>query len=223
MLRHRRTLKILLILFALLFVVITGGWLWIRAQINDLVSNTDNTKMPFNQNSIEEWFESTTDSQEINTIREHENAGNDGLDTPNLKLGGSLNSQTDITNKEQVYPKDQKLQQIKNKYKSKLISLQGEYENRLNGLLETAKAEYRVVKEGGSNSEVAVLAQKYIGAGRALEADCDRKFNTIVNNMEAELKRNGLSTDIVQTVRQGYEQAKSERRKYLMGKALKYM
>lgn len=234
--------KLFLTLFLVTVIALTGGWLWFKAQMEELVSNAENANPPSAEMSVEEWLDLSTspslaEKDAEGTEGNIDNSGQGLLATKHEPAaegaGGSpgstgqkpmtTNQQSKTPQPEQVDSQAQKLDQIKNKYKAELVKLQGEYEARLGGLLSSAEAEYRALKGSGSKAEIVALAQKYMGAGKALEAECNGKFYAVVNNMEAELKRNGLPTDIVNSVRAGYEGAKNERRKYLLGKAFNYM
>lgn len=103
-----------------------------------------------------------------------------------------------------------KQQEIENRYLDLLQTRVGSYESRLYGLLYAAREEYRAARiDGGSVREIA---RKYLGAGRALESQCDAEVDTILASFAQELQSNNLSTAVVERARSAYETAKSERR-----------
>ncbi|MGQ9556839.1 MAG: hypothetical protein ACUVTU_02625 [Desulfurispora sp.] len=105
-------------------------------------------------------------------------------------------------------------QEIENRYLDLLQTRVGSYESRLYGLLYAAREEYRAArKNGGSLREIA---RKYLGAGRALESQCDAEVDAILASFAQELQSNNLSTAVVERARNAYETAKSERRAQIL-------
>ena len=218
--------KIILIVILILAVIVGGGFYWAKKQVNNLVSEAENVPRQSVKQSIDEWFKLPTGSS--NTAGEAAKEAQDGGEALNGSSSGNeegnSSSSTESSQSSALTGTDgQKFNQITDKYKSQLIALNGEYESRISGLLATAQSEYSTRKKNGSQSDVAALAKKYYGTGKALEAECDGKVYAVINNMESELKRNNLPTSIVGQVRTGYEKEKNDRRKYYMGKALKYL
>lgn len=107
-----------------------------------------------------------------------------------------------------------KQQEIENRYLDLLQTRLGSYESRLYGLLYAAREEYLAArKNGGSLREIA---RKYLGAGRALENQCDAEVDAILASFAQELQSNNLSTAVVERARSAYETAKSERRAQIL-------
>ena len=110
-------------------------------------------------------------------------------------------------------------QNIVNKYMPQINSLQNLALSRLGTLYAAAKTEYQQDKKAGTLN-VSALVQKYIQAGNMLEANVDGQFNTILNQMQAELVSNHLPTDQIGIIRNEYEQAKAAMRSQLLAKVL---
>ncbi len=110
-------------------------------------------------------------------------------------------------------------EQISNKYKPQFTHLQSVALSRLETLYAAAIQEYTQGSKDGTLSR-SKLAQKYIQAGTMLEANVDSQFYSALNTMEAELRANNLSTDIVGVTKSDYEKAKSSMRSQMMAKIL---
>ncbi|RJQ26847.1 MAG: hypothetical protein C4589_09210 [Peptococcaceae bacterium] len=108
------------------------------------------------------------------------------------------------------------MKEVEQKYRPLFISLQSEYEGRLNQLVGSALAEYNQVKSSRSKTSVRQLAKKYISAGQALEAESDGRFYALLANMESDLKTAGLSTALADQLRARYITLKNERRKQIL-------
>lgn len=108
---------------------------------------------------------------------------------------------------------------IMEKYQAVLSSQQGEYEQKLNNLVSSARQEYR--QAGSKNPSAArELFEKYKASGEALEADCDKRFNASLSDMEAELRANNLPTGAVAYARSAYIVMKDNYREEMLNKAL---
>jgi len=109
--------------------------------------------------------------------------------------------------------------QITSKYKSDLISLQEEFDVKLSQLISSARRDYQQDDQKNSAS-VLKLTERYISAGKALEADCDSRFYNKLAAMEMELKANNLPTGVVEQTKNSYIILKNERRRQLIDKAM---
>lgn len=110
--------------------------------------------------------------------------------------------------------------EINKKYKAQFSSLQSAALGRLDALYAAAAQEYVQSKKDGTLNR-SEFVQKYMQAGRTLEANMDSKFFSTLNAMQAELIANNLSTDIIGVYKQEYEKAKSAKRSQLLAKAIK--
>lgn len=100
---------------------------------------------------------------------------------------------------------------IEQKYTDRLQSVGSGYEARINSLLSSAVIEYQAAKEGDPNADVSALAEQYLSAGRALEAECDARMYAILGEFENELRANSLPVDAAIRARSTYEAEKSSR------------
>jgi hypothetical protein len=117
--------------------------------------------------------------------------------------------------------KDQLRQQIDDYYTARLQSLGESYEGKLNGLVNEAFSEYQSDKKQGNDISVATLAFKYISEGSALEKQCDAQFYPLLDEYEADLRKNNLPLDTAIKAKQEYESSKVNRKKELLSAAAK--
>jgi len=108
---------------------------------------------------------------------------------------------------------------ITSKYQADLISLQREFDVKLSQLIRSASRDYQQGDQKNSAS-VLKLTERYISAGKALEADCDGRFYNTLAAMEMELKANNLPTGVVEQAKNSYIILKNERRRQLIDKAM---
>lgn len=107
---------------------------------------------------------------------------------------------------------------IFSKYQADLTGLQEEFDVKIEQLISSAMREYQ--QSGSKNSgSLLKLAEHYVSAGKALEADCDYRFYNTLAAMEMELKANNLPTGVVEQAKNSYLILKNDRRKQLINKA----
>ena len=101
--------------------------------------------------------------------------------------------------------------QIEQKYISRLQSLASGYEGELNRLISAALSEYNAAKKNNPNTDISPLINKYYSAGKALEAECDSQFYSVLAAFESELKKNSFPMDEAVRAKETYEARKSAR------------
>ncbi|GAB6179477.1 hypothetical protein JCM14036_07960 [Desulfotomaculum defluvii] len=107
---------------------------------------------------------------------------------------------------------------IENRLKKKLVSLQGEYNGKLEGLIASAKGEYHQIVSGQRKGSKSALADKYLNLAQGLEAQCDARVYAAIAFAENELQEYGYQSSMPEQARQTYQQQKKERRKQLLSK-----
>jgi hypothetical protein len=120
----------------------------------------------------------------------------------------TMNSATTIPQGSSQLTRDQLQQQIDDYYSARLQNLAGGYESKLNGLVGEAFFEYQSDKKQGNDISLTTLAFKYISEGSALEKQCDAQFYPLLDEFEADLRKNNLPLDTAITAKQEYESAK---------------
>lgn len=155
--------------------------------------------------------------------------GEGGAATPGKDAPAKLNAAEITANTFSTALKEQKsaldtdsynrYSQITSKYRTDLISLQSEFDVKLSQLISSASRDYQ---QGGQKNSASVLklTERYISAGKALEADCDSRFYNTLAAMEMELKANNLPTGVVEQAKSSYIILKNERRKQLISRAM---
>ena len=101
--------------------------------------------------------------------------------------------------------------QIEQKYISRLQYLASDYEGKLNNLASTALSEYNAVKKNNPNADISPLINKYKSTGKALEAECDSQFYSILAAFESELRAHSFPLDAAVKAKETYEARKSAR------------
>lgn len=100
---------------------------------------------------------------------------------------------------------------IEQAYISRLQSLASGYEGKLNGLVSAALDECSAARKANPNADLSPLINKYYAAAKALEAECDSQFYSMLASFESDLKAHSFPLDMVATARGTYEARKSAR------------
>jgi len=100
---------------------------------------------------------------------------------------------------------------IEQEYTGRLQSLASGYEARLGGLVSAAAKEYEQAKKADPSADITPLINKYYAAGKALEAECDAQFYSLLAAFEGELKANSFPLDAAAKAKATYEARKSAR------------
>lgn len=185
----------------------------------------ENEEEPEEPNDLEENKEENKNEQQDNI----DSSLNTPKDTSDPKDSMPKNSSNDNTNtdmdeinnndkKDTDESDDQIYYNIVDKYYNILTEMQGEYEAKINSLIEEGYEEYK-----SGDSSLLELASKYLSIGTDLEKESDKKVESILNEMEEELVSNNLDTSILSEIQEYYEYLKDLRRSQLMSKAKEYM
>jgi hypothetical protein len=143
------------------------------------------------------------------------------LSAPGITTINNSGSATGLPEDSAQLTKDQLQQQIDDYYTARLQNLAASYESRLNGLISEAFNEYQSDKNQGKDVSVAAMAFKYMSEGNALEKQCDAQFYPLLDEFEADLRKNNLPLDAAIKAKQEYESAKVNRKKELLSAAAK--
>lgn len=99
------------------------------------------------------------------------------------------------------------------KYNNEFSSLQSEFESKLSGLISQGYSEYK------SGVSAGKLAPKYLSKGADLEGECDRKFYTMLGQLEDELNASKQDTGVISDLKNYYNSYKDAKRGEIMDKA----
>lgn len=125
------------------------------------------------------------------------------------------NNKNDNTKENNIKNKDNEVYfTILSNYNKKFTSLQNQYEGALNSIISQGYSEYK----SGTVSK-SKLVSKYMSKGRALEKESDTKVNTLLKEMENDLKSSGFDPSIAKEVKNYYTSYKENRRGEIMAKA----
>lgn len=107
---------------------------------------------------------------------------------------------------------------IINKYAPKFSALEQFTNSRLDQIYAAAEQEYGEQSRAGTLNHAA-WTQKYLQACLKLQDSVNPQFYGLVNEMEAELKGNNLSTDVIADIKQEYTASKYQKIKELLARA----
>lgn len=99
-------------------------------------------------------------------------------------------------------------------YEPSFVEIEAKALQRLDNLFEAALEEYHREKNDGTLNRF-MLTNKYIQAGRILEKNVDKTFDTLLDKMKAELTRKGHTTEITSEIKETYRQSKEEKKREL--------
>ncbi len=132
------------------------------------------------------------------------------------KIDQELDNTTTVQSSEQ---KTSQQKEIINEYLPRFSNLEQVSRSRLNNLYSAGLQEYQQQSKAG-NVNKSALARKYLTAAKMLESNVDASFNSNLEEMRQELESRGLSTDIIQKIKQEYENAKAAQRSEMLKRAL---
>lgn len=228
----KRIWKYLLLVIVLLVVSIGGYGLYIfkfkeydvaDPEIEEIIGETYILKLPDGTqvvvdkdgNIIEEVKNSPYEQSDANGVDENTNTGANGS-TPSINDSNSPREGTVQNDKPTV-------SSIKAKYMPTLRELEAQANNNINALIGRAINEYSTKKANGEKIDVGYFYNKYVSAAKALEANTDAAFNSLITIIENELEANGFDKAHAQSIRDEYEAAKEERRNSLLKKAKEFL
>lgn len=125
----------------------------------------------------------------------------------------------------QVRPRmsdSEKLEAIEKKYTVLYNGLKTVYLKELDRMIKHAKNDYEAIRSGKREVSVSGLVIEYMRAGRALESNCDGKFNSLLKEMKNELIINNLPLDLADQAEKEYNDQKSRARKDILTKVARF-
>jgi|GEM_PF-2418472 len=141
------------------------------------------------------------------------------IEKPSNQQQVNEKNSSNTVNMKSYKPETSLEQEIVNKYTAQFNALKNESMSRLKSLALEAAGEYKNLSSKKS-SAVLSLAYSYLNKGKALEEECDKKFEAILSNMEKELKENNLSLAAVEVAKKEYQTQKNVQKSYLLKEAL---
>jgi len=107
---------------------------------------------------------------------------------------------------------------------SRMYVLRSEYLGALSSLEAEARgAGKSIPKKQRTISKKLELMETYTGRAAALESQCNAKMESLISELEAELKRTGGDMSLISEVRSAYEAEKAAKKSQLLGKYGKYL
>lgn len=129
----------------------------------------------------------------------------------NTPPAGSSESNTGSQQESPSGTSDPLRSRIEEKYIALLQSLASGYEVKLDNLMAAAVSQYQTARQADPNADVTGIINEYYRAGRALEAECDSQFYSILAEFESELSAHSFPLDMAVQAREAYEARKSAR------------
>lgn len=139
--------------------------------------------------------------------------GNVKTNTKKLTMATSPNSSGQASGQVTV-------QDIKDKYTPVMVQLEQQAGARIDSLISRAKNEYMEKQAKGESINYAYFYNKYTAAAGELEGRTDEVFYQIINVIEEDLEKNGLSKSKAQVFIDEYEATKKQRRESVLKKVI---
>lgn len=207
-----KTYLLLLIVFVpiLIFAIFFSNYYSIYKDLTDPSAHSSDTnivvKNPFEGiDAIEENEDNMQEDKNLtdgNPSSPGETANNTEIDSPDQAEKPSYNYIVGI-------------------YKSKFEKLQQKQENKLNSLIEEAKAEY--IKNGSKKSSLLSMTPKYLGLANNLERQANKEVDMLIDDLKIELINNSYETDIVKDIRDYYNYYKKNLKAEIIKEGTKHL
>lgn len=99
------------------------------------------------------------------------------------------------------------------KYTAKLYGVRAAYQGRIEGIISSAKSEFAALPaEQQTNSAKSSILSSKLDEAEGIEAECDAKVESVLDEMSSELSAAGHGTDTVSQLRDYYEDAKANQK-----------
>lgn len=237
----KKALKIILIILLVLIVLLGSLAIWQRKNIESIMfgikESSEEIEKRRNDNQMELIGELNSEmdtplreltEEEKQKVEQGEMTVVDVYaevfaekETPELQTKEETKppSQPETPPQKQPFPtKDE----IISKHMSQLYKLQSEFTARAEATISQGGRYYEDIKDHPQDATArANTITKFTPVVRSIEAECDAKVDTVIKNLEKELKEIGANTDIVRTIRQTYENEKQLKLSYYANKYLK--
>lgn len=105
---------------------------------------------------------------------------------------------------------------IKNQYEPALANIEEQAYDNLDNLINLAKSEYLEMEANDQKISYPYFYNKYTGAAAKLEERTDKVFNAVMQIMEHDLKMNGHSMEIVESMHKEYKNKKNKLRRDIL-------
>jgi len=112
---------------------------------------------------------------------------------------------------------------IEERYSPRFLALKDEFNGELNSLIVQGLEEYGTYQQNNIDPPLIKLVLKYLSLGRALEDECDRRFNNLVGQMKQELSANSLPVNLIKKAERQYENQKLQEKRQLIKNGMKYI
>lgn len=195
--------------------------IWQRNNIKALwlTLTADEQSLAEQQEKQENSRQELLDKYEIGDISEYEFPEQDGeLDIPAFlesteqnvtkpdTPGAAVSPEAEGTNTEANPENSPIIQQCV----AALYALESQYMNKLNGIIEETKSEYRALpKEEQTKSNKRALVQSKMGVLLAAESQCDSEVEMLLQRIQQELDSQGSKSGLVSEIRQAYKDRKA--------------
>jgi len=111
---------------------------------------------------------------------------------------------------------------ITSRYMAELYKLQNEYTAKAESLIKQGANYYESIKKHPQDAGArAATITHFTPKVRAMESESDSRVESVIKNLESELKKIGADTSIIATIRQTYENEKKYKLSYYANKYLK--
>ena len=152
---------------------------------------------------------STSDGSAVNGTGSSASSGGSGTTV----ISGSGGGSSTVTSGTSDSDSSDSASAITRKYTAQLYALQETLQAKINSLTSSAKEEYAALpdSEKNSSSKAAIISSK-LDEADSLEASSDAAVDTILSNMESELKSAGGDTSVVSQLRDYYENEKASQK-----------
>jgi len=246
----KKILKVLLIAFAVIAVIIAAVVFYQWDNINAVISGLKETpeqitqKREENNNELVEKVneyiegelrEPTEEEKELissgemtiaevySKILSENNSTIVEYDAEKEKFVEKEKESSELPPQEEKPSRKKQAEDIVNKYISQLYALESAYTAKAEGMISSGANYYEKLKKSGQDKATARAntISYFTGPVRSAIADCDSKVETIIKKLEAELKKIGAETSIVETVRKTYASEKKLKLAYYSNKYLK--
>ena len=203
----------------ILLVILTLAIFFVNWQLNNIKGVWYALK--YNKTQIEDMITNTNENlkQDIETVLGH--SIREFTEEEKKEIENGLSTEEEVIEKiVREESKNNSTAQNDNtvsRYVTELYKLKGRYIGILDGMVKSAVSEYKALdKSQRTRSKQLEIGANYVSKAVSLESECDQKVAAILSKVEAQLKKEGKSTDIIKTINNAYVSEKNLKRAYYL-------
>ncbi len=187
--------------------------------IGGFINKTEASELSSSDNSSSSSSSNSNASNDIPKTNNSAAANNEPKSIKEtLEKAKTEKPKTDLTNNDKFTLTEQEIAKL---FTPAFQNMRVSYIDKMESLVDKAKAEYLAIPEAERESNKLSLGFKYMELGEEMEKQCDAEFNEALDLLKSQLQKSGSDMTLADTAKLEYEQQKYDLKKILVDKVVK--